>query len=330
MRIERYTPGILKVTLFLGLYLLVGAVIAVQAQDVPDVVRKAIERQFPGAVIKEAEEEVWKGQTVTEVEITTKDGVDYEVLVSESGEILHTEYEKGLLLIGGKLSLGGAVRAEQEIYKDHDWEVEAQPFFYYENGPFELGGYDGLMAKLRIYRKNVFAIRLIGSLQLDEGYDNNKSYFKGMKDLGTIYSVGLAFDWRFARKRFFGLEIGIDALQDISGEHDGQEVELTLNRTWTIAGFGVRPGLSLMWLSEDTVDYFFGVSSSEARPGRPEYSPGSSFEFGAELLIERPLFGNFSAVALGGISTFGNEITDSPLVDRDYEPGCALGVLYTW
>jgi outer membrane protein len=47
-------------------------------------------------------------------------------------------------------------------------------------------------------------------------------------------------------------------------------------------------------------------------------------------MIQRPLFGNFTAVGIVGISTFGNEIVDSPLVDEDYELEGVLGVMYTF
>ena len=54
----------------------------------------------------------------------------------------------------------------------------------------------------------------------------------------------------------------------------------------SFAGFELRPELAFTWMSADTVDYFYGVSEVEARPDRPAYSPGSSFEIGAEVLKE--------------------------------------------
>jgi outer membrane protein len=314
--------------LILGLCFLLGAAFAAQASDVPEVMRKAIDRKFPGAVITEVRKDTWNGRPVTEVEITLRDGGDYEVIMSDTGEILGIEEEKGLPWIGGELMLGLGVMMEQGIYKGTETEVQPVPFFQYENGPFEIRTTDGIEAAFRLYRTGMFSVALVGSLDLEGGYDPDDSDFlKGMDELETLYSAGLEFEGTCA-----GWELGLEVLHDISGEHDGQEIELSLGYQWMVAGFELRPELSLAWMSKDAVDYFYGVSAKEARADRPVYSPGSSFEIGAELMIQRALIGNFTAVGIVGVSTFGSDITDSPLVDEDedYEIEGVLGVMYTF
>jgi outer membrane protein len=316
----------LKVTLILGFYLLLGVVFVAQAGDTPEIIRKTIEKEFPGAAIRETEKEWWRGQSVTEVELTSQDGGDYEVLISDNGEILSIQEEEGLPWIGGELSLGLAIRAEREIYKGVGTEFQPVPFLRYENGPLEIQAYDSFDAAFKFYETGMFSVALVGSLEMDEGYDPDDSDFlKGMDELDTLYGVGLEFEGMYA-----GWEAGLEVLQDISGEHDGQQVELSLVYPWRLAGFKLRPKLSLTWMSEKTADYFYGISAREARANRPVYSPGSSFEIEAELMIQRPLFGNFTGVGIVGISTFGTEITDSPLVDEDYEIEAVLGVMYTF
>lgn len=326
MKMNHHKQQILKVTLVLVLSLFLAHVPIVQAQNVPDPIRQVIEQKFPGADIKEVEQEMWEGQSVTEVELTTKDGVDYQVLVSKDGEILKAEEEKGLPLIGGEFSIGMAVRGEQDIYKDVDTEFEPTPFFLFENGPLEIRAYDGIDASFSLYGNKFFTAGVMGSLMLGEGYDSDDSdYFEGMDELETLYSVGLQLDGQFA-----GWEAGLEILQDVSGEHDGQEVELSLVYPWMVAGLELRPELSVTWLSEESVDYFYGVSATEARADRPAYSPGSSYEIGAELMIQRPIYGNFTMIGIAGISTFGADITDSPLVDEDYEIEGTIGLMYTF
>jgi hypothetical protein len=65
------------------------------ANDPSEAVQRAIDKRFPGAVIRETEQETWKGQRVTEVELTASDGKDYEVLISNTGEILNVEEDHG-------------------------------------------------------------------------------------------------------------------------------------------------------------------------------------------------------------------------------------------
>jgi len=318
-------PMNFKIMLTLALYLFLGTAFVAHAGKVPDAVQKAIDEKFPEATINEIEQEMWKGQPVTEVELTSKDGVDYEVLVSDNGKIVSMEEETELPWIGGELSIGLGIFAEQDIYKGTDTEYEAAPGIIYENGPLEIQAFDGIGASFKAYSYDPFYIAVSGSISFEEGYDPDDSdYLKGMEELDTLYGAGLELGAVWGN-----WEAGLGIEWDLSGEHDGRQVELSLGYSKAVAGFVLRPELSLTWLSEKTVDYFYGVSAAEARADRPAYSPGSSYEIGAELLIQRPLFSdNFSIVGLIGISTFGNEITDSPLVDEDYEIGALIGVMY--
>jgi MipA family protein len=228
--------------------------------------------------------------------------------------------------IGGELSIGVAVRGEREIYKDVGSEFEPSLFIRYENGPFEVEGYDGLDASFKLFGSGSHEIALKGSVDFEDGYDSDDSdYFEGMDELDTPYSVGLEYETNFA-----GWTAELEFEQDVSGEHDGQAVELALGYPWMAVGFEFHPTLSATWLSEKTVDYFYGVSAKEAKSDRPAYSPGASYEIGAELMILRPLFGNFTAVGIVEISAFGKDITDSPLVDEDYEIEGGLGIMYTF
>ena len=47
-------------------------------------------------------------------------------------------------------------------------------------------------------------------------------------------------------------------------------------------------------------------------------------------MVQRPLFGNFAVMGLVEVGTFGKEISDSPLVEEDYDFGGAIGVTYTF
>ncbi|MGD9161465.1 MAG: MipA/OmpV family protein, partial [Desulfobacteraceae bacterium] len=129
---------------------------------------------------------------------------------------------------------------------------------------------------------------------------------------------------------FGDFETGLEVLHDLSSEKSGQEAEFSLVYPWIFAGFEFRPGLSVSWLSKKRVDYLYGVSAREAAVNRPVYNPGSSFEIGVELMIQKPLFGNFTLVGLVEASKMGSEISNSPIVDEDVEVEAVLGVMYSF
>jgi outer membrane protein len=325
---DHYAKRYVMALLTLCLFLLPGSTTTALADDIGEPIRQLIDKEFPGAVIKETRQGTLKGQLVTEVELTSQDGTDYEVVISDKGEILHVEEEKGLPLIGGELSLGVALRMERDIYKGVKTEYKAVPFFRYayDDDRFKIVAYDSIDATFKVIKTDRFAIALRGSLDLNEGYNPDDSDFlKGMDKLDTLYGVGLEIEWNYA-----GFCAALEALQDISGEHDGQQVELALRYPCNVAGFKIRPELSITWMSDEAVDYFYGVSTAEARADRPAYSPESSYEIEAELLIQRPLFGNFFILGIIGFTMYGSAITDSPIVDKDYGIEGAIGLAYTF
>lgn len=314
----------IKVILILTTFLLMTTGTVVLANDLPSHIKQAVEDEFPGAVITEARQELWQGEMMYEVEIKSIDGKEYELIISREGKIVKTQLEKGLPFIGGELSIGAGVLVESDIYKGTDTETGAAVFFRYENGNLEIQTSDALEIAYTFYRTGGLMLSAKSAVFFGAGYDvDESSFLTGMDELDTFYSAGLSAQWDLN-----GWELGFEVLQDISGEHDGREIELSVAKTWTAASFEFTPSISLSWMSSDMVDYLYGVSTSEARVDRPAYSPGGSYEAELELMIQRPLFADFTAVGIAAISTFGSEITDSPIVDEDYATQFVLGVIY--
>lgn len=84
---------VLGVSVALCMQLTLGLAVTDKGMDLPEAVKSSIEKAFPGAEITEVEKEKWKGKVVTEVELTTKDGIHYEVYIAEDGKILKIEEE---------------------------------------------------------------------------------------------------------------------------------------------------------------------------------------------------------------------------------------------
>lgn len=294
------------------------------AAVVSETVKNEIKHRFPGSKIKETRDDMWNGSSVTEVEIVTKEGAVYELVISKDDQILNIEEEKELPLIGGELSLGAAVYAEREIYKGMDTEIQPVPYLSYENGPFEIQTRDGLEISYSFFKGESYSISLIGEYSFGGGYDTEDSiYLRGMDEPDSTYSIGLEGEMMLG-----DFEAGVDVLYDISGEESGQEAGFSITYPWQIAGFELRPGLNISWLSKKRVDYLYGVSEREATANRPAYHPDSGLEIGAELMILRPFLDKYTLVGLIEVSKPGGEITDSPIVDEDIEVSAAIGVMY--
>ncbi len=308
------------------LFVSLGIVASSGAKEISEAVKVKIEKQYPGAEIVEIREDTWNGKPVTEVEARTAEGRVYEFIISQDEKILHVEEEKGLPLIGGELSLGVAAFFERDVYRGVDDEVQPVPFLRYENGPFEIMAKDELTLSYKIFQGESYSVAALGAYNFEEGYDpDDSSYLKGMDKLSSTYSVGLEGEMKV--REFI---TGIEVLHDISSEKSGQEAEFSVEYPWHFAGFKLNAGLNVSWLSRKRVNYLYGVSAREATLERPFYNPKSSFEVGAELMLERPFLKNYTFVTLIEANKLGSEISDSPIVDDDVEISAAVGIMYSF
>lgn len=99
------------------------------------------------------------------------------------------------------------------------------------------------------------------------GLDPDDSPFlEGMEKRGSTVEGGFFFDWKPGKFR-----LSASAYTDLLGRSDGQQAALDFSRSWRFnrSQWGITPSIGFVWQSSSFVDYYFGVSPEEARPGRP-------------------------------------------------------------
>lgn len=74
-------------------------------------------------------------------------------------------------------------------------------------------------------------------------------------------------------------------------------------------------------------DYYYGVRSSEAIPGRPEYDVCDSIGLLTVLSLNYRLNKRWSVMGMAAIQWLGSEIIDSPIVEKDYMVSMLLGIM---
>lgn len=144
-----------------------------------------------------------------------------------------------------------------------------------------------------------------------EGLESTDSpYLEGMRNRSMSADAGAELVYR---ARPVGFRVNV--LSDVLGRNGGQEISLQaltgapLGRgSFLLAGIGPR------WVSATRVDYYYGVSSAEARPDRPEYRGTSSWNWDLSLGANIRLAGNWSLFALFTREAFGSAIENSPVV----------------
>ncbi|EIJ43102.1 outer membrane protein V [Beggiatoa alba B18LD] len=226
---------------------------------------------------------------------------------------------------GWKGSLGLGVLWKAEPYKGEDDTILPIPLINLKYQRFYIQGFT---VGYKLIDELEGSIDIIAQPRL-EGYDaSDNVYFEGMEDRDYSMDVGLALNAQFGRVLF-----NVTAVSDVLGYNDGQEVSASVGYNFVFGGTGqsvlrVTPTLGLKWLSANLVDYYYGVRAEEARLDRPQYTGDAGFN-GTVGVMANYFFTTHSGISAGiQYEAFGNEIADSPLLEKDYSLRVFAG--YSW
>jgi outer membrane protein len=292
------------------------------ADNAPPAVSKTIVEQYPGAEIREVEPESWEGLSVWEVELTTIEGDDFEIILSESGDIF--DISEALPLIGGELALGFGTFWEKSPYKGVGSEVDPVPIISYRNGPLQI---EGTEFSYSLLHDDGFSFGLLGEIGIGDGFEEDDSdYLEGMDepDMTTLHG-GL-----FCTYETPYVDFEFKFLNELQNEHSGQQLEFSIGREWEFGDFEIEPSVSVKYQSSDWTDYYYGVSRTESRPGRSYYEPGSALNISGELMIQYEVSPDISLIWMLECENLDSCIRRSPIIERDLIFEVFFGIMYSF
>jgi outer membrane protein len=159
-----------------------------------------------------------------------------------------------------------------------------------------------------------------------DGYEEeNSAALRGMDDRDMTLDGGVAF----ALRGEWGV-FGASVVTDILGKHDGQEVELSYSKPVRRGKWVISPAAGLRWQSSNLVDYYYGVRTGEVRTGRPAYDANAAVNPFVGLRLLRSLGKRWTLLGAAQYEWFDDEISDSPIVDEDYDISVMAGLLYSF
>ena len=111
------------------------------------------------------------------------------------------------------------------------------------------------------------------------------------------------------------VEVELTALTDLLSRHDGNEIGLGLGFPIRAGGWTITPGIGARRLSDDLVDYYYGVEAAEAIAGRPAHEGDTTINPRADVKFRKP-FARRRWMFLAQLTHewLGHEIRDSPIV----------------
>ena len=214
--------------------------------------------------------------------------------------------------------IGLAVTYEQSIFAGGDAKVSAIPVFLSDDG-FNIEG------PKWSFIKNPNSQYYIGAGLDDFDEDRGDSdQLNDMGDLDLAINLRLGASWKLS-----GGSLNLDVGQDVAA-HKGTQAKLRYTLNPQFDNFTLKPYVEAQWLSAKITDYYVGVNANEVIAGRAAYEADSDFAFKLGVDMTVPISDKLTAVGGVGITQYGDEIKDSPIVEDSTVFGAHLGMTYRW
>jgi outer membrane protein len=141
--------------------------------------------------------------------------------------------------------------------------------------------------------------------------------------------------------RDYALEIGFEVLangdwgrlqlaayHDVSGTHDGYEIDFDYGFGWRDQRWYLEPSFGLTYKSDALNDYFWGVRAIESNEALPAYTAKSGINAHARLLFSYQIDRNWVFTLAGEFERLNDDAAASPLVADANVLGYFIGFGY--
>ena len=219
-------------------------------------------------------------------------------------------------LKGSVIGLGALYATEP--YTDVDEDVWAVPLI---KGKYKKFYIDGKSAGYILNDNEELELSLVIKPRLMGYEDDDSPILNGMDDREWSIDGGLRLKWN---NEFFTLSTTL--LNDLLNEHQGQEVSCVISREFKDGVFTPRAGVR--WLSDDIIDYYYGVLGNEATPIRAVYTADDTLTYFSGFTVAVPLGEKWALIGDFEYEGLGSEIKDSPIVDADEILTFIAGIVY--
>jgi MipA family protein len=233
--------------------------------------------------------------------------------------------------------------AKEETSSEEDTKAQSPGASSQKEFSFAIGG--GLIVSPRPYVGAKSRIFPIPSIELEY----KRWFFQGIRGgYGIVRSGGFSANL-YAQARFSGLEVDsnpflqgmeerkksmdagfevvyrgrplgfrVNYLADVLGKSNGQEATVLATSGVPLGRLGIiLVGIGPRWLSQNHVDYYYGVRENEVALSRPAYSGKATWNLDINLTSIINLSSKWRLVAILNREGFGSGIEDSPIVDKN-------------
>lgn len=212
----------------------------------------------------------------------------------------------------GRIGVGVGLIARSSPYLDYNGTVsQLIPAITYTSERLQIYGPN---IQYGIVGSGDLRLAVTGQYRIGAYEESDSPALIGLGDRDDTALLGLALQAELPA--LVELQLGYE--HDVLDRIGGGQATLGISRGFQSGILLFTPKLALNYLSEEMTSYDYGVPANKATASRPAYSPGSttSVEAGLGLFIE--ITREWLFVLDVNYEKLGSDITDSPIVDKDY------------
>ncbi|MEM6589011.1 MAG: MipA/OmpV family protein [Pseudomonadota bacterium] len=217
-------------------------------------------------------------------------------------------------------SLGLIATVGVSPYVGEDTEFGGFPLVSYRQGPFSIG-FQGVSYEFASSEQLTFSVGV-------------SPRFTGLEDPDAAELAGIDRD--FTIDAFLGLNLDLGQgvsmettfRQEVTGEHDGQEVEIEVGYGTVAGRTGLQFSAGTKYQNSDLANYTWGVFADEVIAGRPVYDTGDVFVPFLSVGAARPLSENLTLIGNIRADFLPDAVSDSPIVDESTPVSLGVGLSY--
>jgi outer membrane protein len=226
-----------------------------------------------------------------------------------------------------KITIGLGPYIQTQPYLDTDDILLISPVVFYDNGVFYI----------RWSRAGVYFLGNKGddfswgmSLTVQprvQSLDPSSSeILQGINEKKSTFEGGLALSLAYKDAYVESM-----LLTDILDHHDSWIVKTEAGYDFNFGDLKLYPSLILIYQSSKFLNYYYGVTESEAdKSAFNFYHAGSGFQIGAETYIKYPITKNLSTLINLRVDKLPKTVTDSPLIETDLIYSGLVSLIYTF
>ena len=218
--------------------------------------------------------------------------------------------------------VGLGIISEDEGYTELGSDSMAIPILIINYGNFYLLG---PKFGYQLYGNDNYTFGLTGNYRLD-GYEADDSpYLMGMDDRDGTLDVGVEYSYDTG----FG-KIGLGVVADTLGTHEGYQADISYSYPINFDNGQLSPYIGAQYRSDDLVNYYYGVKSTEVTQTRQFYQADSAVNL--VMGIKSTWFSgpHHRFVAMLDFTVFDDSIKDSPIIDANHASNMIFGYAYVF